>query len=205
MEEDDERGFDPEQALTILSATVATPSHLISGEMKAARRWVPWICAYTGARVNEITSLLPSDVQLIAGHWCFVLRPELTKGKRLRRVPVHKHLQEQPFLDYVEMRRKAGKPLFYDPARARWKRRQSSVAESRRTPRRVGAQIPQGDGHSAESRLAPSLAGDCARHEDEAGALRLHVRSREQERHRRQVRQAAGLGARQGDVAVSAV
>jgi hypothetical protein len=39
--EDDERGFDPDQALTILSATVATPSHLISREMKAARRWVP--------------------------------------------------------------------------------------------------------------------------------------------------------------------
>ena len=74
--EDDERGFDPEQALTILSATVATPSHLISKETKAARRWVPWICAYTGARVNEITSLLPSDVQQIPGHWCFVLRPE---------------------------------------------------------------------------------------------------------------------------------
>jgi hypothetical protein len=48
--EDDERGFDPEQALTILSATVASPSHLISVEMKAARRWVPWICAYTGVR-----------------------------------------------------------------------------------------------------------------------------------------------------------
>lgn len=49
--EDDERGFDPEQALTILSATVATPSHLISKETKAARRWVPWICAHTGARM----------------------------------------------------------------------------------------------------------------------------------------------------------
>jgi hypothetical protein len=59
--EDDERGFDPDQALAILSATVATPSHLISVEMKAARRWAPWICAYSGARVNEITSLLPSD------------------------------------------------------------------------------------------------------------------------------------------------
>ena len=35
--EDDERGFDPDQALTILSATVAAPSHLISREMKAAR------------------------------------------------------------------------------------------------------------------------------------------------------------------------
>jgi integrase len=117
--EDDERGFDPDQALTILSATVATPSHLISAEMKAARRWVPWICAYTGARVNEITSLLPSDVQQIMGHWCFVLRPEITKGKRLRRVPIHKHLIEQKFLKHVEDRRRIGKPLFYEPARAR--------------------------------------------------------------------------------------
>jgi integrase len=117
--EDDERGFDPEQALTILSATVAKPSHLISPEMKAARRWVPWICAYTGARVNEITSLLPSDVQQIVKHWCFVLRPEVTKGKRLRRVPIHKHLVEQCFLQYVDERRKIGKPLFYEPARAR--------------------------------------------------------------------------------------
>lgn len=117
--EDDERGFDPEQALTILSATVATPSHLTSAEMRAARRWVPWICAYTGARVNEITSLLPSDVQQILGHWCFVLRPEITKGKRLRRVPVHKHLRDQKFMAFVEARRKLGKPLFYDPDRAR--------------------------------------------------------------------------------------
>jgi integrase len=48
-----------------------------------------------------------------------VLRPELTKGKRLRRVPVHKHLIEQGFLQYVEERRETGKPLFYEPARAR--------------------------------------------------------------------------------------
>ncbi|MDI4237731.1 hypothetical protein OZ411_33500 [Bradyrhizobium sp. Arg237L] len=117
--EDDERGFDPDQALTLLSATVAIPSRLTSIEMKAARRWVPWICAYTGARVNEITSLLPSDVQQILGHWCFVLRPEVTKSKRPRCVPVHKHLIAQGFLKYLEERRRIGKPLFYDPARAR--------------------------------------------------------------------------------------
>ena len=117
--EDDERGFDPDQALAILSATVATPSHLISKEMKEARRWVPWICAYSGARVNEITSLLPSDIQQIMGHLCFVLRPEITKGKRMRRVPIHKHLLEQRFLKYVEDRRRMGKPLFYEPDRAR--------------------------------------------------------------------------------------
>ncbi|WP_315761417.1 hypothetical protein [Bradyrhizobium sp. SZCCHNS2005] len=117
--EDDERGFDDAQALKILTATVATPSHLISTEMRAARRWVPWICAYTGARVNEITSLLPADIEQIMGHWCFVLRPEVTKAKRPRRVPIHLHLIEQDLLDYVEQRRRIDKPLFYDPSRAR--------------------------------------------------------------------------------------
>jgi integrase len=48
-----------------------------------------------------------------------VLRPEITKGKRLRRVPVHRHLIEQGLLEYVEERRQSGKPLFYEPARAR--------------------------------------------------------------------------------------
>lgn len=80
---------------------------------------MPWICAYSGARVNEIASLLPSDVQLVLDHWCLVLRPEMTKSKRQRRVPIHKHLIEQGFLKYVEERRRMGKPLFYEPARAR--------------------------------------------------------------------------------------
>jgi integrase len=52
-------------------------------------------------------------------NWCFVLRPEVTEGNRLRRVPVHKHLVEQGFLEYVEDRRSIGKPLFYEPSRAR--------------------------------------------------------------------------------------
>jgi hypothetical protein len=43
----------------------------------------------------------------------------MTKGKHLRRVPVHKHLIDQGLLEYVEERRRIGKPLFYEPARAR--------------------------------------------------------------------------------------
>ncbi len=117
--EDDERGFDEQQVLTILSATIATPSHLISAEMRAARRWVPWICAYTGARISEITSLWPADIVEIAGHKCFVIKEGLAKSKVMRRVPVHKHLEEQGFLKYVEQRRNLGKPLFYEPMRAR--------------------------------------------------------------------------------------
>jgi hypothetical protein len=44
---------------------------------------------------------------------------ECQQAKRLRRVPTHKHLIDQGFLQYVEQRRKIGKPLFYEPARAR--------------------------------------------------------------------------------------
>ncbi|MEC5293197.1 hypothetical protein, partial [Aurantimonas sp. C2-3-R2] len=32
-----------------------------------SRRWVPWICAYTGARVNEITQLRRQDIKQIDG------------------------------------------------------------------------------------------------------------------------------------------
>jgi hypothetical protein len=52
-----DKGFDGKEAETILSATLLKPSDKISIEMAMARRWVPWICAYTGGRVNEITPL----------------------------------------------------------------------------------------------------------------------------------------------------
>jgi integrase len=115
------KGFSDAQAGAILQATLATPSHLTTPETRAARRWVPWVCAYTGARVNEITSLLPSDVRKDpeTGIWCIYLRPEMTKGDYERVIPVHSHLIEQKFLEYVEERRKARLPLFYDPKRAR--------------------------------------------------------------------------------------
>lgn len=119
--ETNKKGFSEAQALKILEATLATPSHLTTAETRAARRWVPWICAYTGARVNEITSLLPSDVRPDPeiGIQCFYLRPEMTKGDYERVIPVHSHLIDQEFLHHVEKRRKAGLPLFYDPKRAR--------------------------------------------------------------------------------------
>jgi integrase len=121
IKDSNKKGFTDAQAEAILTATVATPSHLTTPETRAARRWVPWICAYTGARVNEITSLLPSDVRQDPerGNWCIYLRPEVTKGDYERVIPVHSHLIAQKFLEFVEERRKARLPLFYDPKRAR--------------------------------------------------------------------------------------
>lgn len=115
-----QKGFSDAQAEKILSATLGTFSHLTTLETRAARRWIPWICAYTGARVNEVTSLLSSDVRNDeeTGIPCFYLRPEMTKGDYERVIPVHSHLLDQDFLDHVKKRGKAGLPLFYDPKRA---------------------------------------------------------------------------------------
>ncbi len=115
------KGFSDAQAAKILDATLATPSHLTTAETRAARRWLPWICAYSGARVNEITSLLPSDIRQEEETriWCIYIRPEMTKGAYERVIPIHSHLIDQRLLDYVEERRTAGLPLFYNPKRAR--------------------------------------------------------------------------------------
>jgi len=88
--------------------------------MRAARRWLAWLCAYSGARVNELTSLHPDDISAVTNRiWCMTIKPSLEKTAQWRVVPIHSHVIEQGFLAYVEERRKRGKPLFYDPDRGR--------------------------------------------------------------------------------------
>jgi integrase len=114
------RGFKDEEAAVILSAALAPPSALMSTENADARRWVPWICAYTGARVNEITQLRATDVQTVDGIECIRITPEAGRVKTSieRIVPLHPHLIEQGFLAFA--RKKSGKtPLFYSIERQR--------------------------------------------------------------------------------------
>ncbi|UVO30318.1 tyrosine-type recombinase/integrase [Bradyrhizobium arachidis] len=112
-----DRGFDGKEAATILSATLSQPSEKISIEMAAARRWVPWIGAYTGARVNEITPLRRRDIVFRDGIWMIRIRAENAKTRKFREVPLHSHLIEQGLLDYANSR--GTQPLFYDPRRSR--------------------------------------------------------------------------------------
>jgi integrase len=52
--------------------------------------WVPWLCAYTGARVTEIIQLRKQDIT----DGVLRITPEAgtVKGKELRVVPIHEHL-----------------------------------------------------------------------------------------------------------------
>jgi integrase len=112
-----EKGFDGAEAEKILTATLKPFSHLISVEMRAARRWVPWICAYTGARVNEITPLVAADFVRRDGIWMIRIRGANNKTRSFREVPLHGYLIESGLLDYAKSR--GTRPLFYDPGRSR--------------------------------------------------------------------------------------
>lgn len=81
-----------------------------------AKRWVPWLCAYTGARPGEITQLRKSDVTKRGDVHVAKLSPSAgsIKGHTARSVPLHEHLVEQGFLDFVKSRPSG--PLFYNVA-----------------------------------------------------------------------------------------
>ena len=73
-----------------------------------------WICAYTGARAGEITQLRGQDVIERDGIKAIKITPDAgpVKTKQARTVPLHEHLIEQGFLDYVKTKGKG--PLFYN-------------------------------------------------------------------------------------------
>jgi integrase len=123
-----DREFTMEEVRSILQATLKAPSPLMSKENAAARRWIPWVLAYTGARLNEITQARQSNLERVVNPddrseeiWMLNITPAAGTVKTgvARKVPLHPHLIEQGFLKYARTR--AGFPLFYDPKRARKK------------------------------------------------------------------------------------
>lgn len=109
-----ERGLNDEEANIILAGAMAAPAKRLSSRRALAQRWVPWICAYTGARVNEITQLRAEDIREIKGIWTITITPEAGSVKTgvMRTVAMHAHLIEQGLPEVVKGR---SGPLFYDP------------------------------------------------------------------------------------------
>ncbi len=108
-----ERTFREWEIAAILSAASAVNPDAGYPARSAARRWVPWLAAYTGARIGELMNLEKHDVWIEAGIPIIHLR--VTKTGESRTVPIHAHLGEQGFLAFVEGA--VTGPLFYDPKR----------------------------------------------------------------------------------------
>jgi integrase len=99
------RGYTEEEAVKILAAA--------RREELPHRRWIPWICAYSGARVAEVCQLRVEDVDELQG--CLRLTAEagsLKNANSERAIPLHPALLNEGFIDFVQ---KVGSgPLFAD-------------------------------------------------------------------------------------------
>lgn len=105
--------FRPGEATAILKAALAEPDDPKNPTSAFARRWCPWLAAYSGARITELTGLTGADVRMEDGHP--VMAFTKTKTGIPRTVPLHPHLIELGFLAFVKERGPG--PLFLDPKR----------------------------------------------------------------------------------------
>lgn len=111
-----ERDFTMSEASAVLTATLLDHREC-SDYDKRARRWIPWLCAYTGARVNELSQLRGNDVLNQNGIWCLRISPEAgtVKNNSVRLIPIHSHIIEQGFLSVAVSH--GNDPVFYDASR----------------------------------------------------------------------------------------
>jgi integrase len=105
--------FTAEEIKIILNAATAISHPRTPSE--AAKRWAPWLCAYTGARAGEITQLRGVDVVTQGGIAAIRITPDAgtQKMRKPRTVPLHEHLIEQGFLAFTKSVGRG--PLFYNP------------------------------------------------------------------------------------------
>lgn len=89
--------------------------------------WVPLLAAFTGARLNEIAQLCPSDIrQDDEGLWYFDITTTDDDGKSLKNeaskriVPVHQKLIDLHFIEYVKTKKAENAKNIFDiePERA---------------------------------------------------------------------------------------
>ena len=98
------KGFTEAEAEAILSTALSHQQGHERPKTAALKRWAPWLCAYTGARVGEIAQLRRQDLRCEDGQWIMTITPEAgtVKDKQAREVPLHQHLIELGFADFLD-------------------------------------------------------------------------------------------------------
>ncbi|WP_441279830.1 DUF6538 domain-containing protein [Bradyrhizobium sp. 63_E2_N1_3] len=98
------KGFTDDEAAAILKTALgysgAAKEH---AKTAAAKRWLPWLCAYSGARIGEVAQLRRDDIRREGDHYVATITPEAgpVKNKEAREVPLHPHLIELGFIEFV--------------------------------------------------------------------------------------------------------
>ncbi|WP_417264224.1 DUF6538 domain-containing protein [Celeribacter sp.] len=106
-----ERGYTDTESVQVLKASRSYQSKAdefgnVREEQQTAnmKRWVPIICAFSGARVSEITQLRKEDVRQEGDVWVMRITPDAgtVKAGGYRDVPLHPQIIGEGFLKFVE-------------------------------------------------------------------------------------------------------
>jgi len=97
-------GYTDDQARVILFAA--------RHEKKPDRRWIPWVCAFTGCRLDEVAGRDVRDIKRVGSTWVLDIPQGKNEGAA-RKIPLHSKLIAEGFIDYWRKLPKDG-PLFPD-------------------------------------------------------------------------------------------
>ena len=97
------RAFTDAEAVQILAA---------ARKEKGALRWLPWVLAYTGARLTEVCQAVKDDVITVEGHPFLRVhedddredgeaRRSVKNESSIRNIPLHPQTVDEGFLKYV--------------------------------------------------------------------------------------------------------
>ena len=115
-----EKGFTDTEALKLLRASRSYKPHedergrvREKAELIAAKRWVPMLAAFSGARVTELTQLRKEDLRKECGQWVMRITPDAgsVKTGEYRDVPLHRQLIDEGFERFLEAAENG--PLFH--------------------------------------------------------------------------------------------
>ena len=107
------------EALAILSAALRyIPGLRENPRTAAAKRWLPWLCAFSGARVREMGQLRRQDLQREGELWVLRITPEAgtVKTDEARHFVLHKQLIDLGFPAFVQASPEG--PLFVTPGKS---------------------------------------------------------------------------------------
>jgi integrase len=97
------KGFTDAEATAILRLAFNRQRGGEYPKTAAAKRWLPWLCAYSGARIGEVAQLRRQDIRADGEQWVACITPEAApvKTKQAREFPLHPHLVEMGFPNFV--------------------------------------------------------------------------------------------------------
>jgi integrase len=109
------KGYSEEQAQAILAATFIGSTKDLSLPHQRAIRWVPWILAFTGLRVSEVTQFQGRSLETVNGFYLMRIHGGDGRNKTAREwsVAIHPQVVE---MGLIKMFQTVGDgPAFYEP------------------------------------------------------------------------------------------